>query len=307
MTPISAFSVSVAVGGEPMDAGEVSWSSSVAARDLVLTLLWGGVKAEATAVESSSGGAGPGGGEGMANQDAMGSGTGSVDRASPTEPAPGGGVSGVPIASAAGPSSQSDDAWVWFSFGLGALGLVVGGILLARREPNGLPEVELARAPEPALFGGGSPSVHQGLSLWQVDWSDREAFVSGLVGALAPHHRVLLVQPSSSVVPSVLGGPVYLCHDTNLRRVESHLDDILELPGLPLVLVFVEADPSTPRLAALAELLAADLGGMVVVANPPADAGPLVRVTVRGDGARLDVDGESIELEYGRCGYAPLA
>jgi hypothetical protein len=294
MTPISAFSVSVSVGGEQMDAGEVTWTEEGAARDLVLTLMWGGVTAEA----SSPGQAGA-----APSQAAAGGGAPVASGGAPPSGATSGGL--APLATASTPPSRGQDGWVWLALGLGSLGLVGGLVLLLRGGRRGPSEVQLDRAPEPPLFGPGSPALHQGLSVWQVASPDRDLFLEGLVTTVALQHRVLLVLPESAPVPAVQGGPVYVCRDTDTRLIEDHLVDMLDRPGLPVVAVFVEADPTVERIGVLEELLKPDLGGILVTAFPPAARDDVIKVTLHPDGAALAVDGRDIALARGRFGYAP--
>ena len=275
------------MGGKPMRAGEVVWEEDAGARDLVLTLSADGVTAaaSATAMGSDPGkasGEPPLGNEAGAGEASTGASAPVDGTAAPAVAmgggapvAPGGQMSpdmatppgGGPVA---GTTTTNDDGWIWLALGVGAIGLVASVVLLSRRREDAAGEVDLDRAPEPPLFGGASPTLDRGLSVWQVAWSDRDALLSGLVGALAQHHRVLFVAPDSEGVPAAMGGPVYVCRDTDLRRVEGHIADILEGPGRPLVPVMVEENPSDERIAALLAVLDTDLGGVLVTAGVPA-------------------------------------
>lgn len=322
LTPITAFAVTVTMDGGPLRAGEVRWKEDAGARDLVLTLSADGVTAAASATAmgsepSSASGEPPLGNEAGAGEASTAAGAPADGAAAPgvamggsAAVAPGGQMSpdmatpplGAPVA---GTTTTNDDGWIWLALGVGAIGLVASVVLLSRRREDVAGEVDLDRAPEPPLFGGASPTLDRGLSVWQVAWADRDALLSGLVGALAQHHRVLFVASDSEAVPAAMGGPVYVCRDTDLRRVEGHIADILEGPGRPLVPVMVEAEPTAERIAALLAVLDTDLGGVLVTAGVPAGVDDVVRVTVQADGAVLQIGADQIELVRGRFGYVP--
>ena len=283
LTLAKSFTVTVDVGGETLDAGAVEWEPGVGARDLVLTLMWGGVTAMATS-PASQGTAGA--------------------------PAPSGGAGVAASASGAAPAelvASGSDGLLWVALGLGALSLVGGLVLVLRGGRGPSNEIKLDRAPEPPVFGGGTPALHAELSVWQVADADRDAFLAGLVGALARHHRVMLVLPGHVAVPAVFGGPVYFCRETDARKIEDHLIDIVEQPGLPLVPVFVADAPDDDQVLAFADMLDPDLGGILLTARPPAARPPHVTVALTQGGATLTTQSGEIELLVGRLGYAPVA
>ena len=64
--------------------------------------------------------------------------------------------------------------------------------------------------PEAGVFGGATPSLSDGLCVWQVSEDDLQPAIHDALATLARFHRVLVVAPTGLDIPSVPGGPVYL-------------------------------------------------------------------------------------------------
>jgi hypothetical protein len=291
MTGSAAFGVSLTVGGDVLDGGTVSWEADSSQRDLVLTLTGNGV----TALASSPDGNMPPNG---ANAPAA-----SVDPASPgaaTIPPGASTDPGMP----ASPTTAAEDGLLWLALGLGALG-VVGALLLVlggRRSPRSGPTLE--RAPEPPVFGRGTPALHSGLTIWQTDPEEQDRFVTGLVGALARDHRVLLILSDKAGIPSVCGGPVFVCRESDPKRIEDHLADLEEQPGLPVVVVVVHDRPDVGFITELGEMMDPDPGGILLTTTESADRPADIHVVVDGNIATLTTSRGSVKLAETDRGYS---
>lgn len=317
MTTLNSFQVAVTVGGETIEGGVVSWPDDKPARDLVVTLGWDGVTLQAIGSEQPSGadgtaGDGPGG---ALSEPAVGD-------ARPGDGAPGGlgpgGEAGMlppvpmdPSNRAAAPASPSSATagsvpWAWAVLGISVLALTGLFVLRGGERSSGSANTDLERAPEPPIFGPGSPAVHTGVSIWHVQWSDRDAFLHGLVASLAEYHRVLLVGAGSNPAPMV-GGPVYVSSETNLRLLRSTVDALRAQPGPRVVVVLVDPDPSLARVRALEGLLTQGLGGLIVTAQPPDGAPEPYVVDVYEGGATVTHSGHTLPLKHTRLGYVPQA
>ena len=295
MSGHSSFSVLLTVDGQPLDAGQVEWPDDGNARDLVLTLTGDSVTAQASSPDLNLAPNSPGDGGPSA---ASGGPTGAATI--PPAAQQGG---GLPPLDNSG-STAADDGWLWVALGLGALCLV-GGLLLVLgggRTRRSAPALE--RAPEPPVFGPGTPALDRGLSVWQVEPSERDRFLTGLVGALARNHRVLLLLSDQAAVPTVFGGPVYVCRETDAKRIESHLADVEEQPGLPLVVVVVADRPDTTLVDALTEMMDPDPGGILVASEPPDGRTADITVVVEGTTAALTTSRGVVALAETPHGYA---
>jgi lysophospholipase L1-like esterase len=269
MIEADAFSVTMTVEGEKLDGGEVSWDAAEqGARDLDIVF-------DGSAIRVSAGvpaaGLAPNGGP------ATGGGGGAAVAGSP-----GGTPTGAPSAggpAALGPGAVGDssglsrrDALLWIALGLGLIGLATAGALLSRWADN-RSVVDLTVVPEPSLFGAPTPSLSDGLSVWQVAAADRAAMVRPLLASLARHHPVLVVAPEGFAVPSVFGGPVYVSPSIEPEKVEDALLQLADSDGPPpAALLIVEApEPGTDpdalaaRLEGFGGLFSDGRGGIALV------------------------------------------
>lgn len=181
-------------------------------------------------------------------------------------------------ATATFPSGQSDPSGVWLiGGGLAALGLAVVAWLALRGQNAGSAVVlpsGVRRLSEPA-FLGVLPSLSDGLQLWNVDGSIDEAVLTGVLGALARRHRVLVVAPADVSVPRVFGGPVFEVDGLRPVHLEDPAAAMAEDGGrLPAVLLVL---PTGANPAEYADVLPPSVGG-VVLAHDAGGPLPVVRV-----------------------------
>jgi hypothetical protein len=201
-------------------------------------------------------------------------------------------------------STAADDGWLWVALGVGALCLVGGLLLVLRGGGSRRGGPKLDRAPEPPIFGAGTPSLTGGLTVWKTEAHEQDRFVAGLVGALARDHRVLLVLSEQAAVPSVMGGPVYVCRESEAKVIEDHLADLEEQPGLPLVVVMVAAAPDAQLVGELSAMMSPDPGCILITATPPADTTVHVSVAVDEKTAALATPRGTVTLTETPRGYS---
>jgi len=302
MTPDPEFAVTLSLGEKTLDGGTVSWTDDSNARDLVLTLTGDGVVAQATAPD---GGLAQGGAPDVAPASGSPAPSGSPVGAASIPPADAGTSGPAPLGGAGGVgnSTAADDGWLWVALGVGAMCLVGGLLLVLRGGPPARTSISLERAPEPPVFGPGTPALSRGLTVWRTEPGEQDRFVAGLVGALARDHRVLLILSSQSAVPNVFGGPVYVSRETDPKRIEDHLADIEEQPGLPLVVVVVTDRPDSAFITALTEMMDPDPGAILVAADPPGERTPDITVMVDGATAHLTTSRGNVQLTETSRGY----
>jgi hypothetical protein len=180
-------------------------------------------------------------------------------------------------------SGNGPDATLYVAFGLGGLLLAVIGYLWIRgRGSLSLPP-GLTLVPEPGLFGPGTPSLSDGLSLWIAPPQDAGELARLLLGSLARHHRVLVSAPARSPLPSVRGGPVYRVTSGQKRALSEAVEALQELgPGELAVLVLGE-NLDGRSLQAQAESLPEGVGGVVVGMEAVSVTLPTVHCHRQGD------------------------
>lgn len=148
------------------------------------------------------------------------------------------------------------------------LGLAIGVLALAGlayytmrdRDEDGA-EL-LPPLPEPPVLGPGTPSLSDGLSLWVCPPADNAQLTGQLLGALARHHRVLVVCPEEATVPAAFGGPIYRVPTPDPDEVGQAAEDLMNEGGAPLaLLVLLDAIAAH----ALIEELPEGLGGVAIV------------------------------------------
>lgn len=243
--------ITVDVGRE-LDGGTVSWDANAKSRDLMLSLTWAGVTVIASdlgkgAAESYSGPA-----------------PGNMQAPSGSALAPSGSVQAP---SGTAPAVASNGLLMWASMGIGLLCILAGFGLAVRNARPPLQPMSLARVPEPPFLGPGTPALHWGLSVWTVSESDRSHVGRAMLCTIARRHRVLLRLPEGAKLPTVLGGPVYVTTTSECSELEEHLLDMLERPGLPVVVLYVGKSVSASMGAALADILDPDVGGILLATD----------------------------------------
>lgn len=291
-----AYTVTLIIDGKTYEGGVATWSAG-GARDLVLRLEDDTLSMEAT-VSAAQGGT-PGAGPAAAAAGGAGAATGL--------PPLGNGASTGPAAAgndATNTASALGSGWLWALLGLGLLGLVGGVVLLVRttrsEESNG---IDLPRAPEPAILGGPTPSMSDGVSVWLAPPASQEAVVQGIAGAMARDHRLLLVLPPGTKAPPLFGGPVYVCHETEMQKVEDYLDRIYEDDGPALTAMMVLAEPTAARIEAFAAAVEPELGGIVVVTEAVETKRIQVRVEPQDEAFVLHCAGGSTKVVKSQAGF----
>ncbi len=282
MTDLQHFTVEVHIGDEVRAGGVVDWKDGTRARDLVLTLTADGVSAVAGAPDALRPEGPEAGGEPSARLGAVPQGVGS------------------PPVSPSNRSTAADDGWMWVALGIGALSLVGGLVLVLRGGRPAARGVDLDRAPEPPMFGPGTPRLDAGLEIWSHD-GHLDVWQS-LVATIARHHRVLLVVDAQMAVPAVFGGPVYVCRSFDMRELERHLDDLDELGGLPIVVVVAVEKAEDGLVVGLRELLEPDLGGLLLVRHPSVRHPATAALVSQAGGALLTVGEVRVNLDIHEAG-----
>lgn len=167
---------------------------------------------------------------------------------------------------------------------------VIGYLWLRGRGPVALP-AGASLVPEPGIFGLGTPSLSEGLSVWRVEPKEAPELLRLLLGSLARHHRVLVSAPGRSTVPGVRGGPVYRIASGKIRLLTDAVDALHEMnPGNLAVLILGE-NLDAKALKTYAEALPEGVGGMVVVMEEVSTNLPVLRCQ-RQDGSWLLRHGE---------------
>jgi hypothetical protein len=275
------------LNGETKDGGSVSWEDGANSRELTLSDGWTGLQSHA-GVATTGSHRQVGQKAAARREEKRGSGT----RGRSTE--------------AASVASATARGWVdWLPLAGGLICLLIGAGLGIRNSRPPIRPMRLARLPEPPILGPGTPALHQGLSLWKTTPEDRDTITTALLRTMATHHRVLLVHPQSAVPPTALGGPVYRTTDATPARVEDHLIDLFERPGLPVSVLFVVDAPSTGDIAAYRSLLEPDVGGILLYTGPVADQAPDIEVEHADHRIVLRAEGHSIPVSLTDQGLAP--
>lgn len=290
------FEVGLTIGSTKLTGGKVTWKPEDAARDLTLS-----VSGSTLTAQASSGQAGPAAGGGGGAPQGPPTEVGPGGLAAPTDggalapgstppgdgvlpaggtaaggPTPGGptpsgpplaGPGGAPTAGPVAPGSgggarsatASTDPMLYIGFGVGLL-LLTALIYSASRGRAAPSRVE--PLPEPGLLGPLTPSLSVGVSAWACASADGADLAGGLLLNLVKHHRVVVAAPAWTP-PAVFGGPVYKLDAVDGKPVAELVDDLLDEGGAPVAVLAVgPTDPA--RLAALAKLLPAGVGAIVV-------------------------------------------
>lgn len=251
------------IAGKPMEAGVVNFPPGAEVRDL--TLEWSGGKLSAKASFSTGAPGGPGGGP-SGSPGGGGPGSGPPAPTGPPEKSP---VmpqeepsSLVPIGFGVGLLTLAGLVWFWFRGGAPALPML----------------------PEPGLFGAGTPSLSSGLSVWTGD----EGLADLVLGAMAAHHRVLLVGEGRPVV----GGPVFRSPTRDARKLGRLMRELADEAGAPPALLWIGATAAELR----GLKLPAEIGAVAIVADPAGVDAPVVRAAREGDGWLLRSAGAEVRV-----------
>ena len=239
------FEISLSAGSTAYKGGAVSWKASDVQRDLSLSLGEGGLQAEAGVAQAL-----PAASSAPPSASSL-----STTNNGPSEPATGVGTF----------SNNGTDATLYVAFGVGGLMLAVIGYLWLRgRSAVSLPS-GMTLVPEPGLFGPGTPSLSEGLSLWITSPNDANELARLLLASLARHHRVLVSAPSRSPLPAVRGGPVYRITAGKNRQLADAVDALHELNPGSLALLMLGENLDARSLKEQVETLPEGVGGVVVL------------------------------------------
>lgn len=307
------FTVTLSLGGETEEVGEVSWPEDVTARDLVITRYDGIVTLETGAGDNGQPAGEPTTPGGVGGEPALGSAVGdpvgnpAVDG---TAPARGPNVT-FPAASSTSASSggttAENDSTLYVIGGI--LLLVLGAVAFFWfREPASAPidssSTLVHRMPEPGLLGEGTPSLSDGASVWVVDTESTSDFMSLLLSSMAAHHRVVVVAPGSNPIPVVHGGPVYRMKNPRATHVADAVNELMRGAGQPVALLVDATRMEEGTLSDYADLVPGDLGTMFV--RNTAHSGPERSLLVhKTDAGWSIVDGDTrVELRINEWGIA---
>lgn len=277
----NAFTVELMVGDAVTPAGDIEYAADQPeGRNLLLTRTAGILSTEAT-VTPVTGGDDPGG------SPATPGGT-----PSPADPPSGdvpltfpGGAGGADADVASGGGSS-----LYLLLGLGLVALAGVGALWLRGGGRERPALEggVAPLPEASLLGHGTPSLSDGLSIWRVAEADLAGFAGAMLQHLATHHRVLVVAPATVELTPVHGGPVYRSPSLSPSKVADFCDDLDDARGAPLALLVLTDAPDLEALEDYADLLAPDMGVVVVSSQDVAMEAPTLAVAAAGAGWTVD-------------------
>ena len=283
-----SFAVSISLGGEVEEVGEVSWPTDVTARDLVITRYDGIVTLETGAGDNAQ----P---NGQPSSGAPGSESGELGGAPPgggAAPMAGSGTARAPAVSFASsdtPGQINDDSTLYVIGGI--LLLVLAGVAFFWFRPEDNPAStsrytgsdQAHRLPEPGLLGEGSPSLSDGPSVWVVDSEHSKAFLSLLLSSMAAHHRVLVVAPGTDALPLVHGGPVFRMKNPRPSHVADTLDTLRAERGLSFCVLIRATEMNEQTISDYCDLLPSDVGTAIVVSGE--HNGPEQQVSVLREGS----------------------
>lgn len=305
------FQVSLSLGGDSEDVGEVSWPAEVTARDLVITRYDGIVTLETGAGDNGQPMGEPASPGGASGEPAMGSASGDPvanPAVNGTAPARSPNVTFPSSTSGNNGTTPENDSTLY----------IIGGILLLIlaavaffwfKEPAPAPKSSAGsslvhRLPEPGLLGDGTPSLSDGSSVWVVDSDATTDFMSLLLGSMAAHHRVVVVSPGSNPIPLVQGGPVYRMKNPRAGHVADAVSELMRGSGQPVVVLVDATRMEEAMLSDYTDLVPGELG-TVFIRNTP-HTGPERSLTVAktAEGWSI-VDGDTrVSLRLNEWGIA---
>jgi hypothetical protein len=259
--------VFITVDGEKTEGGEITWSDDTTPRDLIITMGDGLITIETGM--AIPGGEAPIGGEAI---------NGPPPEGGPsTEPTPAstpGRTPGVRFPKSGG--SATDDTTLYLLGGALVLVLAITAFLWLRAPSADQSGSRTSRhytlQPEPGLLGSVTPSLSDGLSTWQVEPAEQEAFGSLLLQSIAQHHRVLVVAADETTLPPVAGGPIYRAQAGSAVAVADAAISLMEQPGLPLAVLVWKAEIEQALLSDYATVLTPDVGVVALICTITGEA-----------------------------------
>lgn len=301
--------VSLSVAGKMYAGGRVTWGPDDQPRDLDLQISGDKLSVNAHTQVASQGpetsaltpgdpnalppvnnGVVPG--ENPGGKSAAGQGGGTASSSAPLPPL--------------GPTAEEGPPPVFWVVSGALLTGIIGFAVMAWRgramrgtiEVAGLPPM----VPEAGVFGPGTPSLSDGLSVWLCD--DVASALPGVLATVADGRQVVLVAPASLTVPPVLGGPVYRARSV---RPPAIVDAVLALQansGAPVAVVVVGVDAKKELIDDILDALPRGVGG-VVLDRAGAEIGehPLVRLGRAADGWVAEAGNRQVILRETSRGF----
>ncbi len=272
-----SFAVTLDVGGKTYDGGEATWAADAGpARDLVIRLV--GDEIAVVASQPLSGGAPQ---DGAAGAGAPTAAAGAPVAAAPTSPVPAG--------------VSRNDALLWLAIGVGLVVLAGAGLVASRwmgRSRDAGPEP----LDEPGLFGAGTPSLTAAPAWWVLGEEDTDALRAALLNSVARQHRVLVVAPSGTAAPTVLGGPAYAV-GWDADAAADAAFALLDRDGPRVVAVLCPPDAAPATVQPVLDALPEGVGALIVTTTvPQGTEATVVRLRRDGAGAVLDTASERVAL-----------
>ncbi len=306
------FQVSLSLGDDTEDVGEVSWPSDVSARDLVITRYNGIVTLET----------GTGSNGGAAGEPVVGGEPATAGGTPPPDVQPGtvgtdaigteGNVRGPAVTFSRSSSSaqDDDDSTLYVIGGILLLVLAIVAYFWFKPQETQAPQVRFAgsstahRLPQPGLLGEGSPSLSDGASVWVIQAADTDDFLAVLMGAIANHNRLLVVAPGSAELPTVAGGPVFRMKNPRPSHVADTINALVGNPGNPMAILIKATGVDDGTINEYCERLPNDVGAAIVVNGDYSGPEPVVTVSRHSDGWRLTTATSTVRLTMNPWGMS---
>lgn len=162
----------------------------------------------------------------------------------------------------------------------------------------------LTKLPEPGFLSPRLPSLSDGLQVWITEEADVSDLAGAVVASLAAHHQVLLVARTGVTIPPVAGGPVYRLNGTRPGRLADAAEQMVD-DGANLAVVIVQPDASTDGVGDYADVIPAQVGGIVFARSNPEKDIPTVRVTQTEAGWTLSAGDFTLPVRADRSGLVP--
>lgn len=182
------------------------------------------------------------------------------------------------------PEPASNDVWL-LAAGVGGVALLVVGYFWFRRPRKVvvLPE-GVSRVVDAGLFGGDTPPLAEGVVQYVAPAEAHPALAARLLGQVATLRPVLVHAAADLAMPASTGNPVYR---TALPRPAELHDAAYELQEFHPQLVLVILGAPSP-VADWVRDVRDDFPVILVVAEPLAGTGPVVRCTLDGADWRFE-------------------
>jgi hypothetical protein len=130
--------------------------------------------------------------------------------------------------------------------------------------------------------------LSDGLSTWQVQPAEQEAFRDLLLQSIAQHHRVLVVAADDAKLPAIAGGPIYRAQSLSPVAVADAAISLMDQPGQPLAVLVCLAEIEQALLSDYATVLTPDVGVVALVSNISGEAqSPDVVITATTEGWQI--------------------